>query len=440
MKFFKYDVAIIGGGCSGLMTATAIVKNNKKLKVVILEKNAKVGRKLLATGNGRGNLSNQHIAEPFYFGSCAKYVRSMWKVYDCNFIRRYFSDLGLFTVSDSEGRIYPLSNNVSSVLDCMRNYYRQFGNVDELCNTVVENIIIDNNVCLLECIGTDNEKIRISAKYAVISCGGKASPKLSTDGLGYTLLNQLKIRTSALYPSLVPIICNDKLLHFLKGVRMKGGVSLVIDGRIVAAEQGEIQFNEKSLSGICIFQLSGYINKCFAEGKKNGIKIILDILPQFSEKEVSDFISERIKQFGKYPLENLFDGLLHKKVALSLYRKCGIINLERTSADLSKKERDWLCTTLKKWEFIPTQASSFENAQITAGGILPDEIDFSHMRSKKYRNLYFCGEIMDIDGLCGGYNLHWAWCSAIIAANTITDSRGTVPVLSTLPLQPFKKA
>ena len=213
MNFLKYDVAIIGGGCSGLMTATAIVKNNPKLKVVLIEKNAKVGRKLLATGNGRCNLSNEHISPEFYFGSCAKHLHNVWEQYNCDFIRKYFSDLGLLTVSDNEGRIYPVSNSASSVLECMRNYYHYFGNVDELCNTVVKTI---KSGYLLACIRTDNDTVRISAKYVVLACGGKSSPKLSTDGLGYDLLNSLYIRTSVLFPSLVPITCNDKFLECLR--------------------------------------------------------------------------------------------------------------------------------------------------------------------------------------------------------------------------------
>ena len=419
MKFLKYDVAIIGGGCSGLMTATALVRNNPKLKIVIIEKNTKVGRKLLATGNGRCNLSNKNIVPQCYFGSCAENIRSIWDKYDCDFIRRYFSDLGLLTISDSEGRIYPQSNNVNSVLDCMRNYYQYFGNVDELCNTVVQQIHVQNGY-LLECKSTDNETVRISAKYAVLSCGGKASPKLSTDGLGYELLTPLHIKTSVLFPSLVPIVCGDKLLKLLKGIRIKGSASLLIDGRITESRKGEIQFTEKALSGICIFQLSRTVNEYFAKKKQGNIRIVLDILPQFSKEECKLLLTDRVKQFGKYELEHFFDGILQKKVALSLWEKCGIKNLQRKSADLNKKEIQLLCDTLKHWEFIPTQASGFDNAQITAGGILSDEIDFSKMESKRYRNLYFCGEIVDIDGLCGGYNLHWAWCSGIIVADTIS--------------------
>ncbi|MBQ7522333.1 MAG: aminoacetone oxidase family FAD-binding enzyme, partial [Clostridia bacterium] len=367
-------------------------------------------------GNGRCNLSNEHISPEFYFGSCAKHLHNVWEQYNCDFIRKYFSDLGLLTVSDNEGRIYPVSNSASSVLECMRNYYHYFGNVDELCNTVVKTI---KSGYLLECIRTDNDTVRISAKYVVLACGGKSSPKLSTDGLGYDLLNTLHIRTSVLFPSLVPITCNDKLLNLLKGVRIKGNVSLMIDGNIVARHNGEIQFTEKALSGICVFQLSRLVNEYFMSKKQTDIKIALDILPQFSKKECKAFLVSRVQHFGKYTLDNLFDGLLQKKIALTLYRKCGITDLNRKSATLNKKEIQLLSDTLKQWEFIPTSASSFENAQITAGGIISSEIDFTKMESVRYKHLYFGGEIIDIDGLCGGYNLHWAWCSGIIVARAI---------------------
>ncbi len=418
MKFLKYDVAIIGGGCSGLMTATAIVRNNPNLTIALIEKNTKVGRKLLATGNGRCNLTNEYISPEYYFGSCAEYLCNLFQNYDCGFIRKYFSDLGLLTVSDSEGRIYPLSNHGSSVLECMQNYYQHFGHVDELCSVEVNHIVCQKHY-LLQCIAKDNENIQISAKYLVLACGGKASPKLSTNGLGYPLLELLSVRTSVLFPSLVPITCNDKSLNLLKGVRVKGSASLMIDGNIVDKHKGEIQFTEKALSGICIFQLSRTVNEYFATKKQKSLKILLDILPQFSEQACKDFINDRIRKFGKYELEYFFDGLLQKKVALALYQKCGIADLHRKVAVLNKKEVQLLARTLKQWEFIPTQASCFENAQITAGGIIPNEINFDRMESVRYKNLFFGGEIVDIDGLCGGYNLHWAWCSGIIIARAI---------------------
>ncbi len=417
MSVLQYDIAIIGGGCSGLMTATAIVKNNPKLKVVIIEKNSRVGRKLLATGNGRCNLSNTRISPEFYFGTCQPYVATILK--DCDFVRNYFSDVGLLTVSDNEGRIYPLSNHVNAVLDCMRNYYQTFGKVDELCNTVVKSVQRRKRY-LLDCVGEDSEKIRIVAENVVLSCGGKASPKLSTDGMGYDILNNLHITTSVLFPSLVPVICKDTLLNMLKGIRVKGSASLYINNNMISTQYGEIQFNEKTISGICIFQLSRYVNEFFVSGKKGSIRIALDLLPDYSQSQCSQLLFQRVQQFGKYELAIFFDGFLHQKVASALFRKCGIRDLHRKSATLTKKEIFLLSHTLKQWEFIPEQTGSFENAQITAGGIVPAEIDFLRMESVKYRHLYFCGEVVDVDGLCGGYNLHWAWCSGIAVAYAIT--------------------
>lgn len=427
MKFVKCDIVIIGGGASGLMTALALAKLGVKGKIVIAERNAKVGRKLLATGNGRCNLSNENISEKFYFGTAAAYAKTIFKKYNCRFIRKYFEEAGLLTLSDSEGRIYPLSNGASSVSDCMRNYILSNG-ITEICNTTVTDIVSDKKGVLLICECKSGEqdciRLKISAKYAVLSCGGKASPKLSSNGNGYGLIEKLGIDIIPVFPSLTSVSCSDKLLHIVKGVRVKSRVSLYADGSFIDSHVGELQFTEKSLSGICIFQLSRLVNEYFScktvNGKKVGnIKICVDLLPGYDADRCRKLIISRKELFGRYELEKFFDGFINKKLGTAVLKKAGITDFSRKTATLSKSETEKIFGILKGWEFIPTKASDFENAQITAGGVSAKEISFDDMCSKKYRNIYINGELVDIDGSCGGYNLHWAWCSGIIAAESI---------------------
>lgn len=429
MDFIKCDIVIVGGGASGMMTALTLAKLGVKGKIIIAERNAKIGRKLLATGNGRCNLSNEKISDGFYFGTAAEYAKDIFKKYDCNYIRKYFEEAGLLTVSDSEGRIYPLSNSAASVADCMRNYILSHG-ITELCSTEVTDIIPDRKGLSLicECKSGEQEytRLKISAKYAVLSCGGKASPKLSGNGSIYGLIKKLGIDITPVFPSLTSVSCSDKLLHIVKGVRVKSRVSLYADGSFADSHSGELQFTENSLSGICIFQLSRFVNEYFAcktvKGKKVGnIKICVDLLSEYDADSCRKLIISRKELFGRYELEKFFDGFINKKLGTAVLKKAGITDFSRKTAMLRKEETEKICRTLKSWEFIPAKPSSFENAQITAGGVSAKEISFDDMCSKKYRNIYINGELVDIDGSCGGYNLHWAWCSGIIAAESIAE-------------------
>lgn len=424
MEKIDFDVAIIGGGASGLMTAATLAKNKVKGKIAIIEHNKRTGKKLMATGNGRCNLSNNFMKDNVYYGSARKIVSKICLKYNCDYIRNYFNDIGLFTVSDNEGRIYPLSNNVSSVLDCLRNYILSYG-INEICETTVTNICKKDGVFQL----TINNGKKIYTKYVVLACGGKASPRLSTNGNGYPLLNQLDIKTTKLFPSLVAVKCKERYLTSLKGLRLKGEVSLLVDNKVIETQTGEIQFTENALSGICIFQLSRLVNEYFVCGTVNNkicknIKIVINILPKFTNDMCREFVNNRISCFGNYPLEKFFDGVFQKKLSIQLLKECGITDFGRKASTLTKKETSQIISILNFWKFTPCGKSSFENAQVTAGGIFDKEINFSCMEIKNYSNLYATGEIIDIDGVCGGYNLHWAWSSGIIVGESISKKLG----------------
>lgn len=424
MEIIKTDVAIIGGGASGLMTAVAIAKANIACKVLVIEHHQRTGKKLMATGNGRCNLTNTDIFDNAYYGSAKFYANKLFKKYTCEYITNYFSEIGLITRADSEGRVYPVSNNVASVLDSIRNYILAH-NIKEICNTTVTNIVKCKNTYTLEC-----ENTKIIAKYVVLACGGMASSKLSTNGFGYRLAKGLNISFSKPLPSLVTVPCDNKCLTALKGLRIKGTVSLIADGKAINTENGEIQFSNGALSGICVFQLSRMVNEFFEYSSINGIKynkinLVIDIMPEYTKEECKGLLYSRLAVMGKYPMENFFDGFLHKRVASAIMQKCNIKTDKRNCATLTKKEISSIAECLKYWCFTPSEKSDFENAQVTAGGVIAEELDFNSMQSKKHKGLYIIGELVDIDGICGGYNLHWAWTSGIIAGeNIIKNFRG----------------
>ena len=257
-----------------------------------------------------------------------------------------------------------------------------------------------------------------------------ASSKLSTNGFGYKLAQKLNFSLSKPLPSLVTVPCKNRSLIALKGLRIKGSVSLVADGKSLKSENGEIQFSNGALSGICVFQLSRMVNEFFEYNsisgtKYNKINLVIDIMPEYTIEECRGLLYSRLAIMGKYPLENFFDGFLHKRVASAIMQECNIKIDKRNCATLTKKEISSIAECLKCWCFTPSEKSNFENAQVTAGGVFAEEIDFNSMQSKKHKGLYITGELVDIDGICGGYNLHWAWTSGIIAGeNIIKNFRG----------------
>ena len=424
MEYIKCDVAIIGGGASGLMCAVALAKSKLKLKTIIIEHNSKTGKKLLATGNGRCNLTNNNMFSKAYYGSALPYMDKLLHTYDSKYVCKYFESIGLLTYNDSEGRVYPLSNNVASVLDVIRNFILTNG-VQELCETTAIEIKKGKNSYVIQC----SNDTSVVCKYVVLSCGGKANPKLSTEGLGYQLTEKMCIKNNILIPSLVPVICSNNSLSSLKGIRIKGDVSLLADNRVIEKQSGEIQFTANALSGICVFQLSRLVNEFFIKNTildKNvkNIQLSVDVLPQLTKEECFNLLLDRARQLGSYTIENYFDGFLHKRVASAILKDCKISDKTRKTATLSKKEINLLSSTLKDWRFTPSKLSSFDNAQVTAGGVVAEEINFSSMESKKYKDLFIIGELLDIDGICGGYNLHWAWISGIIAGENIIKKQG----------------
>lgn len=418
MDFIKCNVAIVGGGASGLMAAVELARSGKGLKVAVLEHHAKVGRKLMATGNGRCNLTNKSLTANSYRGG-AEYLESVLQRYNSSCITNYFSEIGLVTYADEQGRVYPLSNNVSSVYDCITDYAFSKG-VDCYCNVTVKKIIPEKKGYTLL-----SDDYRVFAENVILACGGKASAKLSTDGLGYNLLKGLGISVTNIMPSLVQVPCSNKCLANLKGLRAKGEISLVIGDKIVGKETGEIQFAKGALSGICVFQLSWYVSKYFSNRKnRDNIAFYLDLMPNSTAQECLELLKSRANSLHWYKLSNFFDGFLHKRVASALYSECGIKDTQRTASTLTKNEITKLAHCIKGWRLNPVAAGEFENAQVTSGGASCKEIDFNSCQSKKYPHLYIVGELVDVDGICGGYNLHWAWSSGIMSARNILKGYG----------------
>ncbi len=402
---------MIGGGASGLACAIEIlhnVKNRDNVRVTLIEKLPRVGKKLLVTGNGRCNLTNMNSAECGYRGDIAFAEYALRKITPEKNIE-FFNSLGLYTRTEDEGRVYPLSNQASSVLDSLRFECNRLG-VEVLCDyRAVHLKTVDNGV---------SQKIVVNNRdrfdYVVVACGGKAAKVHGTDGDAYELLKMMGHKIKPVAPALVSLNCDD-FTKALKGVRSICKMDLIIDGEKALENMGEVQFTDYGLSGIPIMQLSRYVSM----SPSNNIYINLDVTPDFTEDEVSGYLFDR-REFGTGLCENVLIGLMNKQLCITLLKECGIAPNGKI-VEMSDDEIIKLGKLCKCWKIKIKNSRSFDYAQVTAGGADCSQFNSETMESKMVNNLFCCGEALDIDGDCGGYNLQWAWSSGRLAGRTIAE-------------------
>ncbi len=395
--------AIIGGGAAGLMAA--VTAADAGARVLLFERQARVGRKLLATGNGRCNLTNLNAGPSHYHGEDPDFTRPALSALDVPGTLSLFRDLGLLTApADGAGRVYPLSDSANSVLDVLR-FALERGNVDLHAGAPVTAVRRQKNGFLIE-----TEADRFLADRVIIACGGRAGGKLGGVSDGYALLQGLGHSRTALHPALTQITSDSPYPKALKGVRAGATVTLERDGTILGRNRGEVQFTEKGISGIAVFELSRLVSvggKCRA---------VLDFLPELSEKELAGVLVRQAVLRGTLPGEELLTGMLHNKLGRILCRAAGIAG--KTCGDLTVAELDGLAALCKGFSLTAVGTGDFDSAQVTAGGIRTSEFDPNTLESCIVPGLFACGEVLDIDGDCGGYNLQWAWSSGYVAGRS----------------------
>ena len=401
-----YDIAIIGGGAGGLFFTALAANKHKNLSFAIIEKNQRVGKKLLSTGNGRCNLTNIYADKQNYHGTFAGFTESILSVCPPQKVLDLFLKMGLVTKCDDYGRVYPKSNQASSVLDVLR-FNCEKDNVDFYCENQVTKIEKSKN----EFIITTNTDT-ITSDKVIFATGGAAAPKLGGDKSGYELLKTLGHTIIKPIPALCPISVKSEYMKSLKGIRVQGEVALLSDGETIAFENGEIQFTESALSGICVFNLSQYIDN------KQKQTLRIKLMPEESFNEIVGILDNNRKVFAKLEAENLMTGIFHKRIALALM-KSAKVPLNKCVAKITDKEIKSIAKNINSFDFEVTGISDFNNAQVTKGGVKGDEIDFTTMESKKTKGLYIIGEAIDCNGDCGGYNLQFAFATGYIAANEL---------------------
>ncbi|MDW7668829.1 MAG: NAD(P)/FAD-dependent oxidoreductase [Bacillota bacterium] len=405
----KEKVIVIGGGASGLVAAIAAARRG--YQVDILEKNDRVGRKILATGNGRCNYTNINISSYNYYSKNKKIVDNIIDKFSPERIVGFFRELGIQEYVDEAGKIYPNSLQASSVLDVLRMECKYLG-VKEICDSEVVGILKQDDRFKINTI-----KDTYTCDKVVAAFGGKASPQLSSDGTGYPIMEKIGHSITPVFPGLVQLKLDSKYLKRISGIKVDGEISVEIDGNEIKRDYGEILFTNYGISGPPVLQLSRHCIDRIEKNKKVVLK--LDIFPKYDKNELFQLLENRFINMKYKTIKESFIGLINKGLIDVVLKESGIENTNIPGTKFKTKDIYKIVNTLKEWKFHVLGPYYWEHAQVTVGGINTKEIDPNTMESKILKDLYITGELMDVDGDCGGYNLHWAWATGYTAGRSL---------------------
>ena len=391
-------IVIIGAGASGLITSIFLARNN--FNVTIYEKNNKVGKKLLATGNGRCNITNTTISlNNFYSNSDIKLLKDILDTFDFQKCKQFFNNIGVEFTEGENGRIYPMSQTSSSIVNSLEFIAIQAGVTINL-NSEIKNIDYQDNQFIL-----NNSLIY---DKLIISTGSIAMPKLGSNDSGYNFAKQFNHTIIKPFPSLVQLVSSNKNLDIISGVKIQGSI---------ANKTGDILFTKYGISGSTILEISREISYKLQHTKE--IIISIDTIPTISKNKLIDTLLQRVKILGDKDIYSWLDGILNKKLARYILDNSNISRSIKYAKFLNRQDILKLVHTIKNLKFTVIDTKGFESSEVAAGGIDLTQINLNTMESKKQKNLFFTGEVIDVDGDCGGYNLHWAWASGYVCANSI---------------------
>ena len=393
-------IGIIGAGASGMAAAIAAAEN-PDVQVILMERQARVGRKLAATGNGRCNLTNLHANKQGYHGQEPSFAAFALERFDVEQTLGWFGQLGLYTVAEESGRVYPFSDQANSLVDVLR-FALEKPNIQLLTGFEVTKVKKAEGGFRVDSTGET-----VFCDKLIIACGGLAGSKLGGSMFGYRFLRGFGHKCTKLRPTLVQLKSSWPGCATLKGVRAACHAAIYHDGRLHTESTGELQFTEYGLSGPVMFEISR--DACQGGGEW---VCRLDLLPG---KDADWLRLELLRRRNTdWKAEDLLTGILHTRLGKVLTQAAGISGYVPI-AQLEEGEIDAVVNAVKDFEVILTEPMGMDAAQVTAGGIVTDEFDPATMESRLVPGLYACGEVLDIDGDCGGYNLQWAWSSGRLA-------------------------
>lgn len=400
------NIIVAGAGASGMMAAISAASEGAR--VILLEHKDRIGKKILSTGNGRCNFTNTFQEPVCYHSENPEFPWKIIEKFNARDVISFFLQLGVYS-KNRNGYLYPNSDQASAVLDALRM---------ELERLRVE---IRTGIQCREIrpgkkgftVLTDQGGFR--ADRVILAAGSKAAPSTGSDGSGYDLAKKLGHRILPVLPALVQLRCKEDYFKSLAGVRAEGSVSVWSGDVCIARDSGEIQLTKYGISGIPVFQVSRYASRLLYEKKE--VCAVLDFMPDFSREQFFAFLQARAETRPEKPAEQFLIGLFHRKLS-DLWIKTAGISREKKAGTFTEQEIQNLTDQIKNMKVRITGTNSFDQAQVCCGGVDTREVDPETLESLYVPGLYFAGEILDVDGMCGGYNLTFAWASGFVAGKS----------------------
>lgn len=413
----KREGIIIGGGAAGMMAAITAAENGAS--VTILEHMPRVGKKILSTGNGKCNLTNLYMNEACYRCGEAGYPMKVIERFNEKDTIRFFRRFGVLT-TDRNGYVYPYSGQAQTILDALRERVEALG-VRVVCECEPKEIKKKP-----EGFSVQTNMGTYSGDFLILACGSMAAKTTGSDGSGYELAKRLGHKIKKPLPALVQLKCKGDFFKSISGVRTEARVCLYEAdkhgnlGKCLASDTGELQLTDYGISGIPVFQVSRYAAEALDQKKR--VFAVLDLLPSYTEEGLFSILKEQKRYLKERTAAEFLNGIFHKKLA-ALFLKMARIKPESPVLELSDRKLNELCSVIREFTVEVTETNPYEKAQICMGGVQVREIDPATMESRLVPGLYFAGEIMDVDGICGGYNLQWAWSSGYLAGLSAAKRR-----------------
>ena len=398
-----YDILIIGGGAAGLVAAICAKRKNDKLNILVCEGADRVCKKLITTGNGRCNITNKNADITKYHGTDVSYAKNVFDKYFVNDTVKFFSSIGVEIIFEEDGRAYPYSYQASSVVDALRFAADELG-IATKCDCKVLDFDKKDNFTVKTTVG------EFTAKSLIVTGGMLSGGKsVGSDGSVFQILKSKGFKAAKTTPAIVQLKTETDITRQLKGIKVNANASLLLGGKKSRTEYGEVLFTDYGLSGPPILQISREAARNTAE-----CQVALDLAVEYTFEDLKNLLLERSENLKNRTLENFLTGFLNKRLGQVILKKCGL-KLTDSVAKISDKDIINIAEAIKNLTFKVLDTTGFNNSQVTAGGILTGEFD-ECLQSKKYKGLFAAGEILDIDGDCGGFNLQWAWSSGMLAS------------------------
>lgn len=410
MKNPTFDICVIGGGAAGMMAAISAAKENPKSRIVIIEKNEILGRKVLATGNGRCNLTNINASPDDYFGANRRFVADILTEFTVTETIKYFNLIGVATKEEDRGRIFPRTNQAATVVKALE---------EDLTNHKVE-IILGTNIKTISNVKNGYEIVsedggRFFTKKLILTTGGRAAHQFGSNGDGLFWLNKIfNVKINEPHAALVPINLDADFLKDIMGIKTEANITLNKDNILISKCQGEVIFTHFGISGPAAMSLGRYIH-----GEGN-YELLIDLFPEIQSEALEKNIQSLAEHNGNKSIKNIIAGFLPEKLAIIVCKNSDI-NITKKAAEVSKNERKTLIANLKNLKIRILSVRPLKEAQVTAGGIKVEEINPNTLELISQNGLYVAGEIIDVDGKSGGYNLQWAWSSGFLAGKSAAE-------------------